>query len=61
MNKSSEHPYKARFPLEVWQQLQRLAAQEERSINWEIVQAVRERVARQQKGSKRRGHTHEVI
>jgi hypothetical protein len=54
MNKQQEHPFKARIPQSVWDELEQLAQDEERSINWEIVQAIRERVTRKQKDRKPR-------
>lgn len=52
MNKHEEHKFHVRFPQKVWDELAQLAEDEERSINWEVVQAVRERIARQKKGKK---------
>jgi len=46
MDKKQEHKFPVRFPLIVWEQLNELARDEERSVNWEIIQAVRERIAR---------------
>jgi hypothetical protein len=56
MDKQEEHPFKVRIPLPVWEDLEHLAQDEERSINWEIVQAIRERIARHKKGKKPHGH-----
>ena len=56
MNKQQEHPYKVRIPLPVWEELNQLAQDEERSINWEIVQAIRERIASHKKGKQHREH-----
>jgi hypothetical protein len=49
MKKQSEHPYKARFPLEQWSQLEQMAEDEERSINWILIEAIREKFARHKK------------
>ena len=46
MDKKQEHKFPVRFPLTLWEQLNDLARDEERSVNWEIIQAVRERIAR---------------
>jgi rRNA-processing protein FCF1 len=59
MNKQPEHPFKARIPQVVWEELEQLAQHEERSINWEMVQAIRERIARSKKG--RKPHEHEDV
>lgn len=50
MKQKEEHIFPVRFPRAVWEQLVQLAQAEERSLNWEVVQAVRERIARHQKG-----------
>jgi hypothetical protein len=49
MKEHKEHKFPVRFPQQVWDQLTQLAEDEERSINWEVIQAVRERIARQKK------------
>ena len=59
MKKQEEHTLPVRFPLAVWKQLAQLAEDEERSINWEVIQAVRERIARHEKGKK--PHAHEDV
>jgi hypothetical protein len=59
MKEKQEHILPVRFPQHVWDQLAQLAEDEERSINWEVIQAVRERIARQKKGQK--SHAHEDI
>jgi predicted HicB family RNase H-like nuclease len=56
MDKQQEHRLSIRFPHPVWEQLVELAQDEERSINWEVIQAVRERIARHKEGRKPRGH-----
>ncbi|GHO72073.1 hypothetical protein KSC_109650 [Ktedonobacter sp. SOSP1-52] len=56
MKEKQEHPFKARIPQSVWDELERMAHYEERSINWEIVQAIRERIARHKEGRKSREH-----
>ena len=56
MNKHEEHKFPVRFPQQVWDQLTQIAEDEERSINWEVIQAVRERIARQKKGRKPNEH-----
>jgi hypothetical protein len=52
MNKQ-EHRFPVRFPLPLWEQLEQLAEEEERSMNWEVIQAVRERIARKRPESKK--------
>ena len=59
MHKQQEPPYKARIPQSVWNGLEQMAQDEERSINWEIVQAIRECIARHKKGKK--PHAHEDL
>ncbi|GHO72873.1 hypothetical protein KSD_06440 [Ktedonobacter sp. SOSP1-85] len=59
MKEKQEHPFKARIPQSVWDELESMAHDEERSINWEIVQAIRERIARHKKG--RKSHEHEDL
>ena len=54
MKEKQEHQFKARIPQSVWDELEHLAQDEERSINWEIVQAIREHLARKQKDRKPR-------
>ncbi|GHO69232.1 hypothetical protein KSC_081240 [Ktedonobacter sp. SOSP1-52] len=56
MKEKQEHPFKARIPQSVWNELEHMAEHEERSINWEIVQAIRERIARFKKERKPDGH-----
>ncbi|WP_040441891.1 Arc family DNA-binding protein [Ktedonobacter racemifer] len=56
MKEKQEHHFKARLPQSVWDALEQMAQDEERSINWEIVQAVRERIARHKIGRKPREH-----
>lgn len=56
MNEHKEHKFPVRFPQKTWDELVQLAEDEERSINWEVIQAVRERIACQKKGKKPHGH-----
>lgn len=44
-----EHQFKARIPLSVWSDLGIVAQEQDRSINWIIVQAIREYIARHKK------------
>lgn len=41
-----EHQFKARIPSSVWNDLEIVAQNKERSINWMVVQAIREYIAR---------------
>lgn len=49
MDKQKETRITIRFPSDLIEELKRLAKQEERSLNSEVVYAVREYIARKQK------------
>jgi hypothetical protein len=51
-NKDQEKSVSIRFPIELLEQLKKTAQENERSLNGEVLMAVRERIARQKKGKK---------
>ena len=53
MKEKQEHPFSLRLPSVLWKDLEQMAKDNERSINGEIVKAIRERIARHQKGKQR--------
>ena len=54
MTKEQEIRITIRFPSSLVEVLKPIAQSEERSLNWEVVQAVREYVARKQEEAKKR-------
>lgn len=54
MTKEQETRITIRFPSSLVEMLKPIAQSEERSLNWEVVQAVREYVARKQEEGKKR-------
>lgn len=53
MKEKHEHPFNLRIPSALWKDLEQMAKDNERSINGEIVKAIRERLVRYQKGQQR--------
>ena len=52
MDKKQEKRFSVRFPPDVLEAIRQLAGQEDRSLNGEIVQAVREYIAKRRKERK---------
>jgi hypothetical protein len=57
MKEKQEHHFNLRIPSAIWKDLEQMAEDEERSINGEIVKAIREHLKRNQKG--KAGHEQE--
>jgi|GraSoi2013_100cm_1033763.scaffolds.fasta_scaffold40760_3 hypothetical protein len=52
MDKKQEKRFSVRFPLDVLEAIRQLAQEEDRSLNGEIIQAVREYIAKRRKERK---------
>lgn len=52
MDKKREKRFSVRFPLDVLEAIRQLAQEEDRSLNGEIIQAVREYIAKRRKERK---------
>jgi hypothetical protein len=53
MKEKQEHHFNLRIPSAIWKELEQVAQDNERSLNGEIVKAIREHLKRNQKGKKR--------